>query len=182
MMNRYNFYNKYVVLWKSSIVKNFNYTLLLHLKKPNIVLTFTLNNVKNKDYLLLLNALYFLESVTGQRGFVSKIKNTKNFIKNSNIYKIQVNLTKYNTFFLLEIFKEFILPEIEKNEAIKFQYNITKQGNYSFVFNDLTIFPGLEEECLNWKSVLKVDFILNNRNKQQSFQYLEYLGFIECKL
>jgi ribosomal protein L5 len=176
MQTRYNFHTKYILQWKNININN-SIRLLKNLQKPSIVLTFNLKNLKSKDYLILVESIYFLEVICGQRPYIKKLQNKKQIGKSGTDFKIQVNLHKFYAQNWLDLLKEFVLNIILKDESIKFSLNVTDFGNCSFILKDLSFIPGLSEEGLYWKIPLKVDILFNTKKKENVKLILEQLGF-----
>lgn len=178
MQVRYNYNVKYILQWKNITINKVKFNFLLKkLESPIIKLTFNLKNLKSKEYLNLIEALYFLEVISGQRPYISKLKKKKKIGKSGFDFKVQLNLSKFYAHNWLDLLKEFVLNIILKDESILFKINITKFGNCFFILKDLSYLPGLNEEGLYWKIPLKVDFLFNNNNNKNIKLFLEQVGF-----
>lgn len=178
MQNRYNYNIKYVLQWKNITINKIKFNFLLKkLENPLIKLTFNFKNLKSKEYLNLIEAIYFLEVISGQRPFISKLEKKKKIGKTGFDFKIQTTLSKFYANNWLDLLKEFVLNIILKDESITFLINTTKFGNCSFILKDLSYLPGLTEEGLYWKVPLKVDLLFNNNNSKNIKIILEQLGF-----
>ena len=176
-MDRYKYNYKYINQWK---ILHFSNSVLLkkNLKNPLVILTFNFFDLRTKDFLTLIEAIFFIETITGQRPYLSKISINKKHFKSKINFKVQVHLRKIYASNWINLFKEFILTSIDENEALKVPFKVTNLGNFSFFLKDLSFFPGLEEESLYWNKSIKFDFILNSKNKYLSNFIIDQFGLI----
>lgn len=176
MKTRYDFSNKYILRWKHPSFLNSN-TLKKKIQNPELILTFNLTNVKAKEYLNLLEGLFFLEAMTGQRGCIKKVVRPKNMSKSGTDYIVQTHLRAQRASMFLDFFYQFVLLDIFKDESVDMHLNVLKSGNCIFLLKDLSFVPGLHEEGLFWKKILKIDIIFKNKNNVETINILNHLGF-----
>jgi ribosomal protein L5 len=105
-------------------------------------------------------SLFLLEHITSRRSYIrSYASKMRGRGKKSTFCTLQISLRKDELFNFLNILYSFAQVKlIKKNITLN---NLLTENLLSFELEDISIFPGIEEEFLHWRYPLNFNFVFN---------------------
>jgi ribosomal protein L5 len=144
--------------------ENLNKFGLSNLEEKIGIIKLTLNiSIRDQIYEYSSNytkSLFLLEHITSRRSYIrSYVSKMRGRGKKATFCTLQVSLRGVELLNFLKIFHNFAqIKIIRKNIILK---NILNDNLLSLEIDDVSIFPGIEEDFLNWRYPLSLNLVLN---------------------